>query len=324
MDVKALSSPKSSGLPGEPYKQLLPLLRQTLGANTEIIDGKIGNQRHDYLVLLIQLCSPDIQVVVKLAGPDAPILCSFERTAFLHQLVATQTTIAIREVLAVDTTYRKWPWRYIIKAFMPGLEWASARSQMSPTDLISAYRQLGHAVAQLRCIHFRCFGELTEHGEVDGDASLLGALEKRARSFIAQPRLCELFLAVLEKNRDLFEDVHAPSLCHEDLHGHNLLFHYERQAWRLATILDFDKAWAGHSESDLARLDLWKGMTNEHFWQAYGSIHPVDPLFSQRKLIYQLFWCLEYARPTVEHLAATQRLCQTLGIPVVEKFGSDS
>jgi hypothetical protein len=31
---------------------------------------------------------------------------------------------------------------------------------------------------------------------------------------------------------------------------------------RLATIQDFEKAWAGHSETDLARLEFWRGMTS--------------------------------------------------------------
>jgi Ser/Thr protein kinase RdoA (MazF antagonist) len=51
----------------------------------------------------------------------------------------------------------------------------------------------------------------------------------------------------------------------DDLHGHNILFQYDLGKWRLATILDFDKAWAGHAESDLARLEIWKGMASEAF-----------------------------------------------------------
>src|SRR5512140_194938 len=102
------------------------------------------------------------------------------------------------------------------------------------------------------------------------------------------------------------------------LHGHNILFRLEQGEWRLATILDFDKAWAGHSESDLARLEFWRGMMGLEFWpgsdfwpasvfwSTYEQVHRLEPLYAQRRLIYQLFWCLEYARPTPEHLADTR------------------
>jgi fructosamine-3-kinase len=133
-------------------------------------------------------------------------------------------------------------------------------------------------------------------------------------------RLQDYFLSVLSQYEPVFEDICVASLCHEDLHKHNILFEKQQGGWRLATILDFDKAWAGHHETDLARLDLWTDMTAEEFWQAYEAIHPVDPPYPQRRPIYQLLWCLEYARSTAKHLADTQQICRELGIPVIEYF----
>lgn len=68
-------------------------------------------------------------------------------------------------------------------------------------------------------------------------------------------------------------------------------------------------------------MDLWTGMTDDGYWRAYEEIHPVDPLFKQRRPIYQLLWCLEYARPTADHLRDTQRLCEELGVAVIQHFG---
>jgi fructosamine-3-kinase len=61
-------------------------------------------------------------------------------------------------------------------------------------------------------------------------------------------------------------------------------------------------------------------VADEGFWQAYETIHPVEPLYELRRPIYQLLWCLEYARPTEEHLANTQRVCRELGVPIIEHF----
>jgi Ser/Thr protein kinase RdoA (MazF antagonist) len=305
---------------GIPHDLLLQLLQQTFGTKVELIDCKIGNQHHDYLVLLVQLRHPSIDVVVKLAGPEAPLVCPFERTAMLHRLVATRTTIPMPEVLAVNMSYQTWPWRYFIKTHIPGLEWAVVRQQMNREELSNAYQQLGNTVAQLHAIHFSTFGELAVDGGVRGNKSYFTVLTEHARSSIRDAYLRDLFFSALEKQQHLFLDIRHASLCHEDLHKYNILFQHRRGQWHLATILDFDKAWAGHHETDLARLELWEGMMSSGFWSSYEAICPIAPLYEQRRPIYQLLWCLEYARSTAEHLADTQRLCAELGLPCLERF----
>ncbi len=301
-------------------EQLLLLLREEIGSGVDLVDYRVGNQHHDYLVLLAQLHHPSLEVVIKLAGPEAPIACPFDRTAVLHRLVATHTAISMPEIIAVDVSYQKWPWRYFIKTHIPGVEWATARRQMSKEQLTSAYNQIGNAVAQLHSIRFPAFGELAASGQVQRSSPYLTALRERASTLIKSIRLRDYFFSVLSQHTHLFEGIRNASLCHEDLHSHNILFENQQGHWRLATILDFDKAWAGHRETDLARLNLWRGMTNEEFWQAYEAIHPIEPLYKQRRPIYQLLWCLEYARSTAKHLADTQRVCQELRIPVIEYF----
>jgi len=106
-------------------EQLPLLLRQIFGSKVELVSYEIGNQHYDYLVLLIQLEHPSIKIVAKIAGPDAPLPCPFDRTAMLHRLVAQHTTIPMPEVLAVDVSYQTWPWRYFVKTHIPGQEWAT-------------------------------------------------------------------------------------------------------------------------------------------------------------------------------------------------------
>ena len=300
--------------------QLRELLCQALRSQVELADFKISNQYHDYLVLLVQLRHPSIEVVVKLAGPEAPWPCPFERTAMLHRLVATRTSVPMPEILAVDISYQTWPWRYFIKAHVPGQEWAVVRPQLSREELSNAYQQLGNAVAQLHVIHFPTFGELAVDGSVLGNKPYFATLTEHARSSIQNARLRDLFYSVLEKQRHLFSDVRQPGLCHEDLHKYNILFQHRQGQWHLATILDFDKGWAGHHETDLARLELWEGVMSDEFWPSYEAICPIAPLYKQRRPIYQLLWCFEFARSTPEHIADTQRLCAELGLPRLEAF----
>jgi fructosamine-3-kinase len=274
------------------HDQLLQLLQHTFGTKVQIVNQKIGNQHHDYLVLLVKLRQPSLEIVVKIAGPDAPMASPFERTAMLHRLVANRTSIMMPEILAVNMSYQAWPWRYLIKTYIPGQEWMVVQQEMNTEELSYAYQQIGSAVAQLHGIQFPMFGELKVDGSVRGDEPFLIAFTERAQRSIKNDHLRDLFFSALDRQGQ----------------------------WHLATILDFDKAWAGHHEIDLARLEFWRGMTRDEFWSSYKAICPIETLYEQRRHIYQLLWCFEYAQSTQEHLTDTQHVCAQLGIPCPERF----
>ena len=251
------------------------------------------------------------------AGPQAPLPCPFDRTAALLRLVRAKTAVPVPGVLAVDVSYKEWPWRYIIKTYVPSEEWAVVRPRLDKQELSNAYRQMGQAIAELHAIRFPGFGELSAEGTVQSGTSYMPALAERARQRIQNARHAELFISLLKDRFHVFADVSQASLCHEDLHGHNILFDREQDRWHLAAILDFDSAWAGHHESDLARLELWRGMTGDGFWEAYQERHHLAEAYPQRRLIHQLMWCLEYGSTTPEHLADTKRVCTALGLPMI-------
>jgi fructosamine-3-kinase len=307
-------------LPVDPENLLPQLIGQVWGSKATISQSSVLNQQEDYLVVILDLHSPSGKVVVKLAGPAAQYLCPFDRTASILKQVASRTTILMPDVLAVDVSYQKWPWRYLILSYLDGEEWATAREKMSGAQQQCAYSQIGDAVGQLHSIHHPYFGELSPDGTIHSGKIFKDALADRANLIIKSPRSLDLFLSVLDRDSHLFKDVDQASLCHEDLHRYNILFEQNREVWQLKTILDFDKVWAGHSESDLARLNLWTGMTSPEFWAAYQRFHPIDDSFQQRQLIYQLLWCLEFAQTDAGHLADTRRICESLGIVFSGKF----
>ncbi len=292
----------------------LDLLRHVFGSHVGLEHYEIANQRHDYVVLLADLSHSSKRVVIKLAGPDAPYSCPFDRTAALHSLVRAQTTVPVPEVIAVDTTYRLWPWRYIIKEYAPGVEWATALPQMDSHQKERAYRQIGHTIAELHTISFNTFGELGDDALLHAPMSYLEALTKRARQRIKDPRKATTFIKLLQDRASLFEEINQPTLCHDDLHKHNILFHREAEEWKLSAILDFDSAYAGHHEFDLSRLDLWRGMIGPGFWEAYTEVLPISPTYKERRPIHQLLWCLEYADATPKHTEDARRIYAQLNL----------
>ena len=275
---------------------------------------EIANRHPDYTVLVAEMSHPSQMVVIKLAGPNSPYACHFARTSALHGIVRANTAVPVPEIIAVDTTYTQWPWRYLIMEYSPGVQWAAALPQMDDAEKRYAYRRLGRAVAELHSLTFSAFGELGDAATPDSPLPYLQTLANRARERIRDEAKAALFLNLLQERASLFAGVSRPCLCHDDLHKHNILFHNEGGEWQLSAILDFDSAYAGHHESDLARLDLWRGMMGPGFQDAYSEVLPISPMYKERRPIHQLLWCLEYEANTPEHHEDTRRLYGQLGI----------
>lgn len=297
------------------WKQLPLLLRHTFGPQVELLDFKVDLQRADYLVISALLDNPALPVIVKLAGPKATHYQPFERAAALNQLVKNKTGIPMPEVLALDTSLSRWPWRYLIKTYIPGRVWSVARAAMSEEERANAYRQIGAAVAQLHSVTFPAFGELGEDGNLVEKLEFVPALKRRAQRAIRNPGLRDLFLTIIEAHQHLFAGVQRPSLCHEDLNQHNILFHHQNGHWRLATILDFDRSWSGHGELDLARLECWSGMTHPAFWESYRQSHSLNGEYHYRRQIYQLLWCFEGADAEEQRPLQSRQFCADLELP---------
>ena len=55
-------------------------------------------------------------------------------------------------------------------------------------------------------------------------------------------------------------------------------------------------------------------MMGDGFTEGYTATQPIAADYPTRRPIYQLLWCLEYARPTAQHHADTARVCAALDI----------
>lgn len=293
---------------------LAELMRETFGPACRMAECRAVKRETDYMVLIASLEHPELRVVIKLAGQMAALPSTFDRAAAIIRLVRTHTNVPNSGVIAADVSYSRWPWRYLISTYQPGQSWSTVRPHLNGGELRDAYRQIGAAVATLHGIPFAEFGEVAPDGTVPFGQPYVAALSERARRRIPNRVYGERFLALLRERAYLFADVTEPRLAHEDLNPGNILFRNENNRWELSGILDYESAWAGCHESDLARLEFWRGMTGEGFWEGYKSILGVPPTYPQRRLVYQLLWCLEYNRDTPQHIADTRRVCLALGV----------
>jgi fructosamine-3-kinase len=290
------------------------LIQSVFGSNAMVGFVEVVNRKTDYVVLLVDMLRPSMRVVIKLAGDAAAEAYNFKRSAVIYEIVTQYTDIQMPEIYALDLSCDHWPWRYIVKSYIAGVEWAQLQPELNQAELNDAFRQIGKAVAQLHLIHFPSFGEINLDGTVSGSPSLITALSNRADRFIKDEGLRDFFLEVLNARQPEFEGIEIADLTHEDLHKHNILFVKHKDQWRLATLLDFDKAWAGHGESDLSRMDLWRGMHHKAFWETYRQLVQLSPGYEARRPVYQLLWCLEFGDPGEQHYLDSTQVCAELDV----------
>jgi aminoglycoside phosphotransferase (APT) family kinase protein len=225
------------------------------------------------------------------------------------------------DVLALDITMREWPWEYLIVTQLPGQTWQSLYPRLDPDSRSLALRQIADAAAQLHTLPFDAFGELRPDGSmVDGCSTATDALRGRIWRRLGTDRYRECMLKVLDAHADAFATAPGPTLCHEDLNPNNLLFETVDSRPVLSGVLDFETAWAGLGESDLARLELWRFTGGPALRAGYAERVSLGADYLRRRPVLQLLWCLEYAESGVSprHQADTERVCQELGVPPSE------
>src|SRR5258707_2020551 len=127
---------------------LTRLLRSALGHCGNLTNYRIVREDEDYAVIAAGLTDPTQEVVIKLAGPRAVLTSAFERTAAIVQLVRSHSAVLTFDVLAVDVSYRLWPWRYIVTTVVPGEHWLNVPPKGHVTKPRALYVSLGKTIGQ--------------------------------------------------------------------------------------------------------------------------------------------------------------------------------
>jgi aminoglycoside phosphotransferase (APT) family kinase protein len=287
-------------------------VRAVLGSETTVTRVAQLRAGQEQFVLELTLSRPPGRLVLKVAGPGAPVGVDLHRTATALSL-ARAAGVPVPTVLAVETSHWSGPWSYLLQEHVDGLEWRRLRPLLAPEQIRTAHGEIATAVLAMQSVRFSSFGELNAAGEPAGD-DLGTALRHRAELRILDPGRRTTFVDVLDRMASLFDDQLRSTLCHDDLQHTNLIFREARGGWELAGVLDWDKAWAGPSESEIARMAFWDDMTGPGFWEVYEAVTPPAEGRSERALVYQLLWCLEYPVSTPRHRADTASVCRRLGV----------
>jgi aminoglycoside phosphotransferase (APT) family kinase protein len=249
----------------------------------------------------------DARWVLKVAGLDARPALDYTRTA-TAQTRAGAAGVPVAPVAAAGVHGTT---QFLLQEEVEGVEWRTARARLGAAELAAASTQIARAVLRLQSVTAPSFGALDE---VDAGRrlGLLDAMRDRIRLRIPAGDRRAVAERVLQRHSALFDEPQRPVLTHDDLHHANLLFRPTSAGWRLAAVLDWDKAWLGPPESDVARMAFWDDMADDVFWSTYHRAQPPADGWPERALVHQLLWCLEYDVATPRHQRDTAALVARL------------
>ena len=299
-----------SHVPGKVQDTLIAILEVAGVQSTG--QWSVLRQSYDYWIISVEVRSSR-GVLVKIAAEDSAIP-SFEAARAKNALVRELVEVPVASILVADDSCSHVPMRFSVQELLAGEEWFTRRTKLLPEQQEEALAKLGDVVGRLHRPNLQAFGDLLcpieEHCVV--------ALKDHARKIIGNERLQGSFLDLLDKAAHLWNNL-KPGITHDDLHGFNILFD-PNWITEVSGLLDFDKAWSGPVESDLARMELWRGMTSPTFLERYRHHVPELDGYADRRPYYQLLWCLEYAQNSKDHLATTNTLANRLRMPAVAEF----
>ena len=287
-------------------------VREALGADARMASVDVLAAGPGRAVIRVTVADLPHTLVVKV-GTDSSVRgrgADFERTAAAAALAAA-AGVPTAEVLAARSAGPGQEFGYLVQRAVEGVEWRQLRPRLGEDEVRSVHRRIAGVVVALQSIELPGFGDLDAAGRPAG-GDLLSALHRRTDRLVADPSARDDLHALLDRAAALFDDG-RPTLCHDDLHSDNVLLARAGGEWRIAGLLDWDKAWSGPAESDVARMAFWDGMTGPGFWEVYRAAVPEADGWPGRALVHQLLWCLEYDIPSARHRADTAAVRSALG-----------
>src|SRR6185503_17307407 len=97
------------------------VVREALGSRTIVHLNEWYVRRHNYVVASVETTRPSLRLVVKLEIPGERPNRHLDSMAAIARLVRAHTTVRTFDVIAVDTSRRKWPWEHLIVTELAGL-----------------------------------------------------------------------------------------------------------------------------------------------------------------------------------------------------------
>ena len=254
---------------------------------------------------------------------NAPEPRRMEKEVYLHRLLE----VAGVPVARVLGRFSDSDADVLLLEYLPGEILGDVTGTLSALERDAAWRSCGQA---LRKAHQITFGA-DEHGVIVGDRVEPAVPEtwghwrmhnllhhaQALQEVHGLPIPVDGLASILEGALPLFNTFDA-CLLHNDAHVWNAVVNKTTRGWSCAGWLDWEYAWVGDPNWDLARADVWRirdiGPTPESFWEGYGG-PPVEPHFTFHKMSLSLWQANEHLSDPIEdpspsHLRAVKYVAE--------------
>ena len=226
------------------------------------------------------------------------------KEVYVYRLLARHGIRQIPRVLhAAPFGIPALPYAHTVMTRLDGQPLSEARHDVTGSDLVRVYRQLGQLLAAVHRIAQEQWGYVTTR-VVDARASntayVTDQFARRLALFAklgGDPALARAIEAHVARHAGLFAACAGPVLCHNDFHDGNVLVSRsddEPRGWRVTGFVDVEGAVAADPLFDLARTDYQAlrddPAKRDAFLSGYG---PLPPGWADRVAIYHLHHALE-------------------------------
>jgi aminoglycoside phosphotransferase (APT) family kinase protein len=187
-----------------------------------------------------------------------------------------------------------------ILSLLEGRPLSEASEGLDPAMVTACYREMGATLATIHQLGQEAYGYVTDRilDPLPANGSYLRRqfAKKLAefRTLGGDDRLHDAIARRIERDGALFDNCHAPVLCHNDLHEGNVLVTHRPDGWQLTGVIDVENAIAADPLMDLAKTDYYAVGRGEPertaLLEGYGPL-PADA--AERLDLYRLYHALE-------------------------------
>lgn len=202
------------------------------------------------------------------------------------------------QVIAVDDSKSLVPYDYMVMSKIEGAPLIDAWPTLALDQRGKLAYQAGQLLARMHNITFDTFGRLYGTERIfDNWYSYIHDTFRRysleaVHDGLIQPDIQRRMQLVMEKYRNVFEQVKSASLVHWDYHFENLL----QKDGVITGVLDFEWALSGDPAHDFNRRDQWDDDcpgSRAALYDGYTSIRALDTDHDLRVRLYQMIWFID-------------------------------
>jgi aminoglycoside phosphotransferase (APT) family kinase protein len=245
----------------------------------------------------IRIENPDVEAILRIAPPEDKPLFSYERSMMMAEphiySLIRGTGVPMPEILVVDASGTASPRSFMFVKFINSVR---LNDQSIPDSAKPGLqRELGHYTAMIHGITGEKFGWPEPDGGIRGDESWASVFIRLMEEMCTRLVDAEIISMdeslrigdIMENNREVFDMVREPRLVHNDIWAPNVMVHEIDGEWRIAAILDADRAMFADREMEFAIWDWDDADTNFH--EGYGIPPDKSPEGEFRRLFYKVY-----------------------------------